>query len=156
MSNAPNWILLNIVAAQLAVISIDGGYTSDAGSRVDLERLANTEDAEFPRIAIGEDSLTPVAQNATAISREMVVVAEGYVKADEDNAERDAANMKWDLGRAFARLKPDMFKGNPNFNVTRIEVKGDQPTLRAVAEAFIAVQVRLTVAYTEYIPAATA
>ena len=149
MADAPNWQLINIVASQLAAIKIDGGYTCDAGDRVDTERPTLTDDAIFPRIAVGEETLTPTAQTVGAITRELVVVAEGAIATEVDTAERDAANLKWDIGRALGRMKPSAVTGIAGITVSKIEVKGDQPTLRTVGESFIAVQVRMTITYTE-------
>lgn len=154
MTDAPNWLLLNIIADQARTILVANNYTSDAGLRVDLDRIGDTEEGIYPRIAIGEETLTPTGQTVGAISRELTVLCEGYVKADADNAERTAANMKWDIGRALGRIKASAFAGViENITVSRVEVKGDQPTLRAVADAFTAVQVRIVVTYTEQIPA---
>lgn len=154
---AISWLILGVSKARMQTVLAASGYWSDAGLRVDDERPSNDDDLVYPRIAVGIETMTPVSSNPDAIIRDMVILAEGYVQIDGDNAERDAARMQADLVRAWMRTRPNDFESiaTASGRVVTFEVKGEQATLRSPDLGFIVVQVRATVRFTEYIPPVT-
>lgn len=157
MNEAPGWVILQRIAAKLAAIAVAGGYFTDAGVRVDLERINLTEADTFPRIALAEDSSTVNAQTysstGVALMMPMVVLIEGYLAADDDDAERQAHRLKYDISHALTCVRASDFAGIEGAIVSKFEATGDRPTLRRPdGLSFVVVQVRATVTFSTFFP----
>lgn len=132
-TEAPSWLILQVIASKLALIRTPGFFT-DAGENVDLDRPENIEDAAFPRIALGEATLSFTGQTLTqagmSTNWSMTATCEGYVNDDGEHAERDAARLKFDVIRALGLVRTNDFDSLDGVRVTTYTLSGDAPTLR--------------------------
>lgn len=160
MGEAPAWVILQRIAAALGAITVAGGYFTDAGNHVDLERDPLSAGNVFPRIALAEDTSevtsSTLTTNGVSVMTPMKVIAEGYIALTTESAEQLAQRVKFDMTRALAQIRSSNFEGIEGATVSRFEIIGDRPTLRRPDGInFIVVQVRATVTFTAYFPPVT-
>lgn len=149
---APSWQIVNVIATKLATIKTANGFATDAGNNVDVERPENIETAAYPRIALGESTLSFTGQTLTASGMStnwsMTVTCEGYVKDDGEHAERDAARLKFDVIRALGSVRTEDFASLDGVRVTTYTLSGEAPTLRQPdGMSKIAMQASVTVTF---------
>ena len=152
---APAAVILDRIAAKLAAITVAGGWLTDAGAHVDLDRIDYNEgDWPMPRICLVEDSRTVTAQSGGALNNTMDVVAEGYVRIESAQPERLALRLKHDLAHGLAGVRASDLQGIAGAAVTKVDVVGDFPTLRpSEPSLYVIVQARITVTFVTYPPA---
>lgn len=106
MSDAPaTWRAIEALRGALQDIRVGGGYRSDAGLRVYLDVFQFGETDIYPTLRVVEDELEETHAGASGSVDSITLTVEGYIKTDEDGAQRKAHDLRADVLDALKKIR---------------------------------------------------